>query len=135
MSQQMVGDVITLPAASGSVPAFRIASVNSSGQCAIAVSTTSVQIGVTNNDASSTGEAVGIIINGTGKVACGASVAAGVVVGMQTDTGKVIDVLDTADTTTTAVPRAIGVSLQAGSTNSIIEITIQPVHRNRDASA
>ena len=135
MSQQKVGDIITLPAASGSVPAYHILTVDSNGRCATWNTNTSTLLGGSQNNASSTGDAVGIALNGTTKIACGASVGAGVAVGAQTLTGKCVDIVDTSATTTTALPRVFGISLGAGSTNSVIEVAIQIVNQNRDASA
>lgn len=135
MSQQKIGDIITLKAADLSVPAYRIVGVDANGKADIPNTTTTALLGVTNNDASATNQAVGVIISGTAKCKCGASVGAGEVVGCQTSTGKCIEITDVAVTTTTAVPKAIGISLQAGSTNSVIEITVQPNNLSKDAYA
>lgn len=121
MSQMKTGDVITLKANDVSIPAYRIAQVAATtGYADLPATITSNLLGITQNNASATGEAVGITINGTSKVTAGASITAGDPVGAQTGgTGKAVTVA----TTTTA---GIGIALVSGSTNSVIEITVQP---------
>jgi len=114
-----VGDIITLPAADTSLTAYRIVEVTSAGYVEMIETITTAIIGVTNNNASATGQAVGVIINGTAKVICNASIPAGSIIGAASaSNGKA-----TVGTTTSAI---LGVALESGSTNSIIEITVQP---------
>jgi hypothetical protein len=119
MSQLKVGDIITLPAADVSIAAYHIATVDANGRADFPATTTTNVIGVTNNNASATGEAVGIILSGTAKVKLGATVTAGDIVGAITG-GKGTGVVGT---TTAAI---IGIALESGVTNSVIEVTIQP---------
>lgn len=118
MSQMKSGDIITLKAVA-SISAYSIVSVNTSGLALMTDTLTTNQIGVS-QDLATTNGAVGIAINGTSKVICGASVTAADRVGGQTaGAGKAV----TVDTTTSA---SIGQALESGSTNSVIEIVIQP---------
>lgn len=120
MSQMKVGDIITLKANDVSVPAYRLVQLTTSGLADLPATITTALIGVTQNDGSATNQAIGVMINGTAKVTCAASITAADPVGAQTGgTGKAV----TAATTTTA---AIGVALASGSTNSVIEVTVQP---------
>jgi len=94
--------------------------------------TTSFVLGVSLN-AASTGEAVNVVIGGTAKVACAASVSVGAIVGPNTVTsnlnaGPGCIVERAASFTSTALYKNIGIALEAGSTNSVIEVLIQPNH-------
>lgn len=126
MAQEVNGTIKSFKAASGSVPAYRIAVVTGINTVGVTFTSTSVLVGITANDASATGQAVGVVLNGTAKCMCGASVSAGAILTAQTDTGKCIEATAVLNTTTTVIPRTIGVALQKGSTNSIIEVAIIP---------
>lgn len=117
---------ITLKSASGSCPAYRVVSPSAVGNhyAGIHVTATSIILGVSQNDCSSTGQGWRIRINGTTKVTCGASVSAGAICIPQTATGKVVEGTKTYNTGTTAIPRSVGIALESGSTNSVIEMQI-----------
>ena len=119
MSQMKTGDVITLKA-TASISAYSIVQVDTTAQkCSMPTTITSNVVGIS-QDLAVTNGAVAICINGTSKVVAGASVTAGDPVGAQTaGTGKAV----TVSTTTTA---GIGIALQSGSTNSVIEVIVQP---------
>lgn len=119
MSQMKTGDIITLKA-TASVSAKSIVKLDTTGNyCSMPDTITTNLLGISLDSADTNG-AVAVIINGTAKVVCGASVAAADPVGAQTGgTGKAVTVA----TSTTA---RIGQAIEAGSTNSVIEIVIQP---------
>ena len=126
MSQEVQGNIKTFKAADISVPAYRIVTLSAAQTVDIPNTLTSVLIGITANDGSATNDAIGVVLNGTAKCACGASVDAGAILTVQTSTGKCIAGTQLLNTTTTAVPRTIGIALDAGSTNSVIEVAIIP---------
>lgn len=84
-------------------------------------------IGVTLSGASVTGEAVDILMAApTAKVSCAASVSSGALVGPSTDgSGQVVERPNPGTVTTFMVP-VLGIALQAGSANSIIEVLLEP---------
>lgn len=126
MAQEVNGTIKSFKAASGSVPAYRIAVLTAANTVGVTFTATSVLVGITTNDASATGVAVGVVVDGTAKCSCGASVSAGAVLTGQTDTGKCIEATALLNTTTTVIPRTIGVALGKGSTNSVIEVLVIP---------
>lgn len=72
-----------------------------------------------------TGTAVLVAIGGSAKGQAGASVSSGALLTGQTATGYVIEAsANTLNTTTTAIPRTIGWSNHAASTNGILEVFI-----------
>lgn len=73
---------------------------------------------------------------GYGKAAAGASVSAGAILIPVTATGYVIEGTDDYATTTTAVPRHVGLALQSGSlTDAAIEVFITIHQVRKQASA
>jgi hypothetical protein len=136
MAKYQDGPDITLKAASGSCPAYRVvAPGTSSAHAQVWVTATTLMLGVSMEDASATSDAWKIRIAGTAKAQCGASVSTGSILTAQTDTGKVIQATITDNTTTSTVPRIIGVALESGSTNSVIEIQIAITNLRKEASA
>lgn len=137
MSKFQDGPDINLKANSASSPAYRVVGVATTGDfyAGICITATSHILGISQEDASSTGEAWKVRKYGTSKAACGASVSAGSILTFQTDTGKVILATITDNTTTSTVPKTVGIALQAGSTNSVIEISIEIVNLRKEASA
>lgn len=129
MAQEVNGVKKTFKALNASIPAYRIVAVGAGKDVVdLAKTSTAMLVGVSANNISATGQAVSVILNGTARCQCGASVSAGALLSFQTDTGMCIEALAAAynHTTTTIIPRTIGVALQAGSTNSVIEILVQP---------
>lgn len=90
-------------------------------------------IGITLGGASVTGEAIEVLLAGpTAKVTCNASVSAGALIAVATDAaGRVIESANPATVTTRLVP-IIGISLEAGDTNSVIEILLNPENQHAD---
>lgn len=91
--------------------------------------TTSLIFGVTADDsADGTGTSVKVVLAGTAKVACAASVSAGALVTAQsaTSSGLIMEVgAHVNNTTTAATPKILGIAMQAGSTNSVIEVALR----------
>lgn len=135
MAQENNGKVITLKAADGSVAAYRVVGVSGENQVDVWQTATSLMLGIALNDASATNDAVAVALDGTARACCGASVSAGAILTAQTDTGKVIEATITDNTTTSTVPRTIGVALQSGDTNSVIEVAIIVNNLRKEASA
>ena len=128
MAQDILGTVISLKAADGSICAWRVATVSAKNTADLWQTSTSKILGLTTNDASNAGDAVGIIINGIGRAVCGASVSVGAVVCPMTDTAKITEI--TVDnftmSTTSLFAKSVGVALQSGSTNSVISVLVMP---------
>lgn len=126
MAKYQDGPDITLKAASGSCPAYRVvAPGTTSAYAQVWVTATTLMIGISQKDASATGEAWNIRVYGTSKAVCGASVSSGSILTAQTDTGKVIQGVKLMATGASQA-RVIGVALEKGDTNSVIEILIAP---------
>lgn len=133
MAQDVIGTIISLKAADTSICAWRVACISAKNTCDIWQTSTSKILGLTINDASNTGDAVGIIISGVGRAVCGASVSVGAVVCPATDTGKVIEIVVDAYTmsTTSVYSKSVGIALQSGSTNSVISVLVMPNNINK----
>ena len=117
MSQMKTGDIITLKA-TASISAYSIVGVDTTGLCSMPATNTVAILGVS-QDLATTNGATGICINGTSKVTAGLSITAGDPIAAQTGgTGKAV-----VGTTTAAT---VGIALENGSTNSVIEVSIQP---------
>lgn len=91
--------------------------------------TTSFILGVAVNNAS-TGDSVNVVIGGTARVSCAASVSVGALVGPNTATanlnqgiGSIVE--RTGSFTSTILYKNLGIALESGSTNSVIEVLIQ----------
>lgn len=115
---------MSLKANSGSCPAYRFTTVTGNNEAGIHLTATSLILGVSQEDASSTGQAWRIKKEGTTKITCGESISAGALVIPQTDTGKAMSGTKLLNTTTTVIPRSGGIALKAGSTNAVIEVAL-----------
>lgn len=116
--------------ANESVGAFLVVAFNPSStadkfRCELADTSTSLQIGISQHAASTDG-AIDIISVGFTRAQCGASVSAGAILTWQTATGKVIEA--GTQNTATAIIRTVGISLKAGSTDSVIQIFALPTY-------
>lgn len=85
-------------------------------------------IGIAQNNGS-TGDAIEVCFGGTSKVYCAASISTGAIVGPNTVTanltGGIGSVIERVSLfTVTASNKTVGVALEAGSTNSLIEVLI-----------
>jgi len=113
----LAGDTIT---------AYQIVTLSAANTVIPWATATSIILGVSEDSADS-GAAVNVVIGGTGKVQCAASISVGAVITSQTDTGLAIEAINLAPTVTTlVVPFVLGQALHAGSTNAVIEVAIRP---------
>lgn len=126
MSQENQGTIISCKANDASITAYKIVTVAGENIVKMWDTTTANILGVTTMDAVATYSAIGVVINGTARVTCGASVGVGTVVAPQTATGKCIEATVLLNTTTTVIPRTLGIALENGSTNSVIEVALMP---------
>ena len=125
MSQQR-NSVFASFLAGDTITAYQIVTLSAANTVVPWATATSVILGVSADYADS-GAAANIIIGGTAKVVCGASVSMGSIVTAQTDTGFGIEAISLAPTITSlVVPHTLGQALQAGSTNSVIEVIVRP---------
>lgn len=132
MSQQISGHADTRSFAAGdTLTAFRVVTFGGNSTTGIHVdpwaTDTQAILGVTLDDASATGNSVPILLAApTMRVSCFASVSAGAIVGPATaGAGQIVERANPATVTTAMVP-TLGIALEAGSTNSVIEILLQP---------
>jgi len=132
MSQDRARTVVSLKQ-NATLSAYRIVRLSGANQVGLYDTATSNIFGVTTDDGSDAGTngAVSVCINGTTKVQLAGSVAAGSLSSRKADT---ISGLGTAITnpalitTTTSNRKALGIAMEAGSTNSIIEVSVGPVN-------
>lgn len=125
MSQYTPGVRLSMEAAD-SIPAHRVVVLNADRNCALYQTSTSRAIGVSERLVDS-GAACSIIVSGTAKAQCLASIAAGALVAAATaGSGKIQAV--TVNTVTTFAP-IIGIALESGSSDASIEILVQPERR------
>lgn len=112
--------------ATASIPAYVCVSMVTTGSVAVWDTLSSNIIGVSKDNAS-TGQSIDIVIAGTAKVLCAASVSAGSIVGPATAStaGYVVERAVTASTTT----KYLGVAYEPGDTNSVIEVLLQISNR------
>jgi len=111
--------------ANESIGAFLVVAMNLSStaqefRVELADTSTSLIVGVIQDDVSTDGSAE-VVTFGMARAQCGASVSIGLLA-WQTATGKVVN-FAIAGTTT---GRLIGTALQAGSTDSVIKILVNP---------
>lgn len=81
-------------------------------------------VGVT-RDVASTNGAVPVVIGGTARAVCNASISAGSIVGPVTATAGFIQAVAMPTTVTGVWPNTLGIALENGSTNAVIEVLLQ----------
>lgn len=123
MSQNTPGVKLSLET-SDTIPAFAVVASSGNHLAGIWVTSTSMILGVSEALADS-GAACSVIVSGTAKVGCFASVPAGSLVTPATDAAGYIKAVTSASLTTTAYPKILGIALENGSTNSVIEVLLQ----------
>lgn len=108
----------------GSIPAYVIVSraATSTAEVTAVWTATSMIVGISNN-AGSTGDAIGVVLGGSSKLICNASVPVASIIGPATGTG--LGVALAATFTSTALFKHIGIANENGSTNAVIEVLIQ----------
>lgn len=125
MSQYTPGVKVSIEA-SDTIPAYRVVALGATRVVGLWQTNSSFLVGVSESLADS-GAACSIIVSGTAKVSCLSSVAAGSLVGPSTDgSGQIA--ARTVNTATT-FPQILGVALESGSTNSVIEVLLSPERR------
>lgn len=125
MSQYTPGVKVSIEA-SDTIPAYRVVVLGATRLVGLFQTSSAAIIGVSEALCDS-GAACSVIVNGTAKVACNASVPAGSLVGPATDASGLITPR-TVNTATT-FPPILGVALESGSTNSVIEVLLSPERR------
>lgn len=123
--------------ANATLSAYRVVRYIGSNTVGYVDTTTSHILGITTQDSQGgTGSSIAVAIAGTAKVACAASVSSGSLVTAQSATasGLIMEVgASQANTTSSAIPKILGIALAAGSTNSVIEVLIQPNNQSKIA--
>lgn len=133
MSQVRGQTLVSLKSAA-TLSAYRVVRVSAANTVNYHDTTTSLIFGVTTQAAVQTNGAVSICIGGSAKVGCAASVSAGSLVTAQSATasGLIMEVgASEALTSTTVIPKVLGIALQSGSTNSVIEVALQIVNTSK----
>ena len=93
-------------------------------QSSLHITSSTYILGVTLDSVNDTTGTTPVIVAGTAKCVCGASVSVGSIVSPQTDTGKVIEAAPPATNTTAGIP-TLGIALESGSANGMIEVALQ----------
>lgn len=124
MSQHTPGKVRSYKAGA-TLSTARVVGLSAANTVTYWATSTSMIQGVTYEDSKQSDDAIAIILDGTARVTCFASVSAGAIVGPATDgSGRVRERANPL-TTTTAFEKTLGVALEAGSTDSVIEVALQ----------
>lgn len=126
MSQKRGTNEVNFRNSGATIPAYRIVKPNGAGSVALHDTATALIIGVSQEQSGDSGTSVWVAINGTAKGQCGASVSSGALLTALTATGAIVEATHVLNTTTTVIPYSLGISLEAGSTNAVIEVTVAP---------
>lgn len=119
MSQASAGKVVSL-LAGGSLTAHRVVGVSAANTVTFWATQTSNILGVTLDFADS-GAAAAIVLDGTAKCVCFASVSVGAIVGPATDgSGKIQERANGA----TQTAKTLGIALESGSTDGTIMVAL-----------
>ena len=113
--------------AAQTLSAYRVVRLSAANTVNLSDTVTSGVLGVTTQDAAGTDAAAAVCVSGTAKIQCAASISAGAIVTFQSNTtsGLIMEVgASVLNTTTTQLPFAVGRALTAGSTNSVIEVSL-----------
>lgn len=125
MAETLHGHVASF-AGAATLAANRVVALGSTAnQVGYWATQTSQILGVSVEENRGAGSALPVQLDGIAKVVCNASVTAGELVGPVTDaSGKVAEVNDVL-TSTAALLKVLGVALEAGSTDSVIRVSLQ----------
>lgn len=108
-----------------SIPAYTIVRIDTTTGEITPVWTSTAQVLGVAQDAASTNDSVPVALDGqVAKVICNASIAAGSLIAPVTATGYAVTFASTV--TTTALNKIVGKALTSGSSNSTIDIIINP---------
>jgi len=131
---QVRGQNIVSFKGNATMTAYVIVKPTAKNTVGICDTSTAYIVGVTADTSYESGASVPVVIGGTAKVLCGASVSAGAVVMAQTTTGYAVEATAMLNNTASSVvPKTLGIALEAGSTNSVIEVLIQINNQNKVA--
>lgn len=111
--------------ANETIPAYAIVHLLTDSTIEVWDTVTSKVIGVS-RDLTQPGAAAAVVIGGTARVLCNASISAGAIVGpTNTNTGSIVE-RGATNTSTSDFARILGIALENGSTNAVVEVLIQP---------
>jgi hypothetical protein len=126
MSQSRGQTVVSFKAAA-TLSAYRIVGITANNTVGLPDTTTVRALGVTLDDSEGgAGSAVSVVIAGTAKVKASAAVTAGAVV-IPTTAGLAAAGTILLGTTTSTIPNYIGKCIVGGATDSVIEVTVNPI--------
>lgn len=128
MSQQNPGKTISLRAGASTITAGMVVVATGAKAVGVFATSTSNILGVA-LDTANPSAGVAVILDGTAKVICFASVSVGAIVGPATDgSGKVAERGNPA-TVTTLEQKTLGIALESGSTDGTIEVALMVDNR------
>lgn len=128
MSQQNPGKCLSLRAGAATITAGMVVAVSGAKAVAVWATQTSNILGVA-LDTANPSAGVAVILDGTARVICFASVSVGAIVGPATDgSGKIVERGNPA-TATTAEMKTLGIALESGSTDGTIEVALMVDNR------
>ncbi len=114
-------------AAQRTLTAGLVAAAAGANQASLWLTSTSHILGVVDDTQINSDGAVPIVIGGTARVTCGASVSVGAIVGPASAAANVIE-RAVPNTVTSQMHKTLGIALQSGSTNASIEVLLQIVN-------
>lgn len=126
---QFSNEVVKTFLCAASVPAYTVVELATEGSIINWTATTAAGVagmivGVS-KDNGSTNTALGIVIGGSARARCNASISAGALVGPVTGTSGLIQAVAMPTTVTGVWPNTLGIAVEPGSTNAVIEILLQ----------
>lgn len=129
MSQKRGTNEVSFRNSGATIPAYRIVTPSGNNTVALWNTQTAYMLGLSQEQSGDSGTAILVAIGGTAKGQAGASVSAGALLTGLTATGEVIEAAaNILNTTTTVIPRSIGLSLQTGDSGAAIEVLVSPGH-------
>lgn len=122
---------------SATISAFRIVKPTGANRVGTWDTATAHILGVAQEDSKGGSDtSVLVCIGGTARTMAGASISAGALITAQTATGLAIEAgTGLIDTTTSAVPKLLGLALDAADTNSVCEVLLIINNVRKTASA
>lgn len=134
MALQRAQTVISFKAGEASMPAGRVVRLGSANSVLIPTTNLSQHIvGITDGAASSTGEAVGVVIGGSARAQAGTNLASGDLVSFQTGTGCLLSTTCLDKTKSSVLRPIVGLVLAGGSKSTMVEVLLQVQQRDKTA--
>jgi hypothetical protein len=127
---QFSNEVLASFVAGASIPAYTVVELSADNRtvanwtATTAAGVAGMIIGVT-KDVASAGQGIGVVIGGTARVLCNASISAGAIVGPVSATAGLIQAVTLPTTVTGVWPNTLGIALESGSTNAVIDVLLQ----------